>query len=41
MDFQEAYTRGSEALKLNNLDEAQKYFEAALKLKPNDIYTMN
>jgi len=41
MDFQEAYTKGSEALKENRLDEARTLLETALKLKPNDIYTMN
>ncbi|MFZ5950939.1 MAG: tetratricopeptide repeat protein, partial [Candidatus Rifleibacteriota bacterium] len=41
MTFQEAYDKGNEALKHNQLADARKFFEEALKLKPNDIYTMN
>ncbi|MDN5279776.1 MAG: Anaphase-promoting complex, cyclosome, subunit 3, partial [Clostridiales bacterium] len=41
MTFQEAYEKGNEALRLNNYDEAQKHFEEALRIKPNDVYTMN
>ena len=41
MDFQEAYAKGSEALKENRLEDARNLLETALKLKPNDIYTMN
>ena len=41
MDFQEAYSKGNEALKEKNLEEARKYLEIATKLKPNDVYAIN
>ncbi|MBR4328435.1 MAG: tetratricopeptide repeat protein, partial [Candidatus Riflebacteria bacterium] len=41
MDFQEAYSKGSEAFKQKNFEEARKYLEEAIKLKPNDVYAIN
>ena len=41
MDFQEAYSKGSEAFKQKSFEEARKYLEEAIKLKPNDVYAIN
>ena len=41
MDFQEAYSKGNEALKQKNYKEAKKFFETAIELKPNDVYATN